>query len=163
MSGVAVIISSAIIGTVWRLWIYPKAAKLRWLNVYVMSFLVHVAMIACLLLLPYPVRVDVIREITLPVLLIYPVVSVLLFLLLTQQQVFLQVRDKLKQSEERFRVLFDKAPLDINPWTLPGILSTLINSGLILSDFQETRPLEIGLGIFFTRRIRRNFLKSFRN
>lgn len=120
LPGVAVIISSAFIGTVWRLWIYSKSTKLRWLNVYIMSFLVHTVMIFCLLLLPSPSSVEVIREIALPVLLIYPPVSVLLYLVLTQQQEFLWVRDKLKKSEERFRALFNKAPLGYQSLDIDG-------------------------------------------
>ncbi|MGI6279389.1 MAG: LytS/YhcK type 5TM receptor domain-containing protein [Acutalibacteraceae bacterium] len=111
LPGVAVIISSAIIGLVWRLWIYSISPKLRWLSVYVMSLLTHVVMIACMHLLPYPDNIKVIREITLPVLLIYPVSSVPLYLLLIRQQEFVRVQKQLKQSEERFRLLFDKAPL----------------------------------------------------
>ena len=99
LPGVSVIISSALIGSIWRSWIYSKVKKLRWLNVYLMSIVVHVVMIACMNLLPYPDRINVIKEITFPVLLIYPVVSVLLYLLLTQQQAFLQVQGDLKQSE----------------------------------------------------------------
>jgi len=44
-------------------------------------------------------------------LLVLTVVSVLLYLLLTQRQALSRVRNQLKQSEERFRLLFDKAPL----------------------------------------------------
>jgi len=161
LSGVAVIISSAIIGTVWQLGRYSRETKLRWLNVYVMSFLVHVAMIACLLLLPYPVRVDVIREITLPVLLIYPVVSVLLFLLLTQQQVFLQVRDKLKQSEERFRVLFDKAPLGYQSLDIAGNIIDVNQQWLDTFGFSRDEAIGNWFGDFLHPAYKEEFLEKF--
>ena len=120
LPGVSVIISSALIGSIWRSWIYSKVKKLRWLNVYLMSIVVHVVMIACMNLLPYPDRINVIKEITFPVLLIYPVVSVLLYLLLTQQQAFLQVQGDLKQSEKRFRLLFNNTPLGYQSLDING-------------------------------------------
>ncbi len=141
--GIGVIITSAIIGTVWRHALKSRAKKLHWVNVYVMGIVVHITMMACLFfLLPYPDNAKVFREIALPVMIIYPVASVLLCLLLTKQQTFWQMRDELKQSEERFRLLFDKAPL--------GYLSLDIDGKLIdvnqqwLDTFGYSRDEVIG-------------------
>ena len=111
LPGLAVIITSALIGLAWRRWVYPKSAKWRWLNVFFMSALVHAVMLACMLFLPYPDSLTVIRAIALPVMLIYPVASIPLSLLLMRQQEYKMVQEQLKQSEERFKILFDKAPL----------------------------------------------------
>ena len=111
LPGIAVILSSALIGLVWRHWLYPKASKLRWLNIFVMSVCVHLVMLACMLLLPYPDSKNVITSIAFPVMLIYPIATVLLSLLLIRQQMLKQTQVQLKQSEERFKLLFDKAPL----------------------------------------------------
>src|SRR5690606_38221332 len=54
LSGIAVIISSASIGLVWRRWFYPKAPRWRWLNIYIMSICVHLVMLLCMLFIPYP-------------------------------------------------------------------------------------------------------------
>ncbi|MEA4997895.1 MAG: EAL domain-containing protein [Candidatus Limiplasma sp.] len=111
VSGIAVILSSALIGLAWRRWLYPKATKWRGLNIYLMSISVHITMLLCMLLIPYPSSWEVIRAITVPVLLIYPLASVILSLLLMHQQQLKQAQDQLRQSEERFKLLFDKAPL----------------------------------------------------
>jgi len=111
LPGIAVILSSALIGLVWRHWIYPKASKLRWLNIFAMSVCVHLVMLGCMLLLPYPDSKNVITSIAFPVMLIYPIATVLLSLLLIRQQMLKQTQVQLKQSEERFKLLFDKAPL----------------------------------------------------
>jgi len=118
--GVAVILSSAGIGTLWRWWLNSKARKLRWYDVYFMGLAVHITMMACMLLIPYPENMTVVREVTLPIMLIYPVATVLLCLLLTKQQIFWQLRDELKQSEERFRMFFDKAPLAYQSLDIDG-------------------------------------------
>jgi diguanylate cyclase len=109
--GLAVIISSALIGLAWRRWILPKSKKPRWLSIFLMSLVVHIVMLACTFLIPYPDSVVVFRAIALPVMIIYPIGSVLLSMLLMQQQQYKNVLSQLKQSEERFRCLFDQAPL----------------------------------------------------
>jgi LytS/YehU family sensor histidine kinase len=107
LPGVLVILMSGILGLVWRRWVRPKSVKLRWLYIYLMGLLVHAVMLACQLFLPYPERLDVISEIFLPVIAIYPVATLLLCLLLYKQREFWQMRDELKQSEERVRQLFE--------------------------------------------------------
>lgn len=159
--GVAVIISSAVIGSVWRLWIHPIATKLRWLSVYFMSLLVHVTMIACMNLLPYPASVNVIHEIILPVLLIYPVTSVLLYLLLTQQQMFLQVQDQLKQSEERFQLLFDKAPLGYQSLDINGNIIDINQQWLDTSGFSRDEVIGKWFGDFIHPAYKEEFLEKF--
>ncbi|MHB1454415.1 MAG: PAS domain S-box protein [Saccharofermentanales bacterium] len=111
LPGLAVIMTSSLIGLSWRRWSYPKLTKWRCLNVYLMSLVVHATMLACMLLLPYPNNLNTIYKIALPVMIIYPLASVLLSLLLIRQQELRYTQNQLKQSEERFKLLFDKAPL----------------------------------------------------
>lgn len=109
--GVAVILSSALIGLYWRHWVNPKFQKQRWLSILLMSLIVHAVMLACMLLLPYPESLEIIRQIALPVMVMYPVASVLLGLLLMRQQAYKTIQFQLKLSEERFKTLFEQAPL----------------------------------------------------
>ncbi len=108
LPGITVILTSAIIGSIWRRWLHLKTKKLHWLNTYVMGLTVHITMIACMFLLPYPNSINVVREITLPVLIIYPAATVALYLLLTKQEAFWHIRDELKKSEEKFRLLYNE-------------------------------------------------------
>ena len=111
LTGISVIISSAGIGLIWRKWIYPKSSKLRWLNILIMGITVHIVMLACILLVPYPENINALRVVALPVMSIYPVVTVLLSIFLIRQQMLAQSKELLKQSEERFKLLFEQAPL----------------------------------------------------
>lgn len=86
LPGLAVILTSTLIGLAWRRWLYPKATKWRWLSVYLMSFAVHVTMLACMLLLPYPQNLNTILAIAVPVLVVYPITSALLSILLLRLQ-----------------------------------------------------------------------------
>lgn len=109
--GIGIIVTSALIGSAWRLILYPKSKKWNWLNVYIMSLAVHAAMLICMFMLPYPESISVLRDIGIPVLVIYPVVSILLCLLLLRQQEVRAYQLQLRQSEERFQMLFNHAPM----------------------------------------------------
>lgn len=110
-AGLATILTSALIGLAWRRWVRPKWNGWQWLNVLAMGIAVHAVMLLCMFLLPVSIHLTVIRSIALPVMLIYPLATVLLSLLLLRQQAFRQSRQQLVQSEERFKLLFDEAPL----------------------------------------------------
>lgn len=67
-------------------------------------------MLACQLLIePWPAGVTVISRIWLPILLIFPPATVLTGLLLQGESKRLLAEKKLKESEEKYRVLFDNA------------------------------------------------------
>ena len=111
LPGLAVIVTCALIGLGWRRWLYPGRTKWRGLNILLMSMTVHAVMLACMLLFPYPENINVIRAIALPVLTLYPVTATLLSLLLMRQRETRRLQERLRESEERFRALFDEAPL----------------------------------------------------
>ncbi len=106
MTGLAVIMTSAIIGLAWRQWLYPKETKWRWLSVYAMSGIVHVAMLAFMLLLPSPEDLNTIREIALPIMVIYPIASVLLSLLLMRQQDLRSTQAAERKANKDYQLLF---------------------------------------------------------
>ena len=78
----------------------------RWLNIYIFGVTVHVVMLLCIFFMPYQVAVNVIREISLPVLLIYPVGTVLLCMLLLHQKERNEALIKVVEEEERYKSLF---------------------------------------------------------
>lgn len=119
-AGLATILNSALIGLLWRRWVHPKWKGWRWLSVLWMSVCVHIAMLVCQLLLPYPDNLRIIRAIFIPVILIYPAATVILCQIIFRQQEFRQNQLMLKQSEERFRLLFDKAPLGYQSLDING-------------------------------------------
>lgn len=120
LPGLATIVSSALIGLAWRKWARFKGGRRPWLNALLMGITVHIAMLACMLLLPGPDSVTVLRTIALPVMLVYPAASVLLSLLLLHQQRYRHMQQQMAESEERFSALFDKAPLGYQSLDIDG-------------------------------------------
>jgi len=135
-TGVATILSSALIGLAWRRWIYPKRNNWRLLNIYTMSFAVHAAMLVCMFLLPYPQSINVISHIALPIMLIYPITSVLLSVLLMHQQERKLYQKKLSLSEEKYRNITENISDVV--WTIGLNLKTTYVSPSVQKLFGET-------------------------
>lgn len=108
LTGVAVIFSSALVGLVWRR-LRPHKKTYTVLELYSMGLLVHVVMLTLMLSLPWSIAMRVLESITLPVMIIYPIATVLLGKLLTRQHTQKQVEAALSDSEERFRTIFEQA------------------------------------------------------
>ncbi|MCE5343376.1 MAG: PAS domain S-box protein, partial [Eubacteriales bacterium] len=161
LQGIAVIISSALIGLAWRRWVYPKSAKWRGISIFLMSISVHAVMLVCTFLIPYPENLAVFRAIAVPVMLIYPVASVLLSLLLMRQQQYKNVQEQLKQSEERFRALFDKAPLGYQSLDFEGNFMEVNQQWLDTLGYSRDEVVGKWFGDFLSPAYREAFRERF--
>ena len=114
LTGVTVILITAGLGVAWR---HQRRRFFSqppdWLELYGFGIAAHIAMLLCMFTLPWSVALDVLRKIGLPVLLIYPVATVLLGKLLAHQTGREEVRKALKASEEKFRFYVEHAPLGL--------------------------------------------------
>ena len=112
LPGIGIIVTSSLIGTAWRFNLYTRfQKKWGWLNLYLMGFSCHIAMLICLFTLPYPESISVLRDVGVAVLLIYPVFTVILCLLMLRLQEKKVYQQQLEQSEEQFQMLFHQAPI----------------------------------------------------
>ncbi len=109
LTGVSVILVSGLLGVAYHYWSRKNPKAKRALPLYGLGLAVHVAMLLCMFILPWPVALKSLRAITLPVLLIYPLVTMLLALLLAQGEINLRNLKALQESENRFRTSFDRA------------------------------------------------------
>ena len=109
--GVMVILASAGIGLAWR-HVFGKGKGWRqWGETYLMGLAVHAVMLACMLLLPYPQNLNVIREIWLPIMMVHPVVTVLLAELIRLQTSRNEALLRIAETESRYRSMFENSHL----------------------------------------------------
>lgn len=109
-AGLATIIFCALTGLGFRAIFKPKLYKLNHYQLYGFGLAVHLVMLACqLLILPWPTGVPVISRIWLPIMLIFPLATVLTGLMLQGETRRITAENKLRESEEKYRVLFDNA------------------------------------------------------
>lgn len=106
-TGISAIISSGLIGLAWHYWIKRGNRNITWKNLYLMGLLVHMLLIAEMQLLPEAQRFATREAMVFPLMAIYPVVTVVLGLLLKQQQEKKQFIADMKVSEEKYRSLME--------------------------------------------------------
>jgi PAS domain S-box-containing protein len=83
--GIAVILASGLIGLGWRRWLTMRRLTLTDLTLweaYAFGLVVHGAMLLCMLILPWPMALEVLARISLPVLAIDPIATLLLIVLM---------------------------------------------------------------------------------
>lgn len=111
--GVTVSIFSVAIGLLWRQFHEKFQNFFGIFELYFFGILVHVVMLGCMLLLPWPYAFNVIRQIGLPVMLVYPVGTVLLGSLLKNQLSRKKIQDSLKENEAKLQQFIDNVPVGI--------------------------------------------------
>lgn len=104
--GVGVIFTSGALGLAYHYWHHRHPQVIKPLYLFLFGVVLHVCMLLWMLMLPQPLSDEVLRQITLPVLLCFPAATLLLGLLLHHQDIQIQ-------TEKRYRTLFDSFPLGI--------------------------------------------------
>ncbi|MCB2216899.1 MAG: PAS domain S-box protein [Desulfobulbaceae bacterium] len=118
--GVAIIVSSGAIGLAWRHLRLHKGKAPSFAELYLLGVIVHLAMLAWMLMLPANTGLEVLKHISVPVLLIYPLATAILGKLMENRRIHKLADLRIKQSEEKFRNIFQHhsaAKLLIDPDT----------------------------------------------
>ncbi|PKO05886.1 MAG: hypothetical protein CVU41_09685 [Chloroflexi bacterium HGW-Chloroflexi-3] len=101
--GVSVIITSTAIGIGWRYLRKKQENPSSWFELYVFGIIVHVVMFIDSISLPQVVFLQVLRNIAPPVMIIYPIATVALGLLFSNQLTRKKLSLDLEKSEEKYR------------------------------------------------------------
>lgn len=111
--GVSIIICSVTIGLLWRRYHEKLQTRLGRFDLYAFGILVHIVMLICMLLLPWPYAFEVIKSISFPVMVIYPIGTVLFGNLLNNQIVRKKTQNALKENEAKLQNFIDNVPVGI--------------------------------------------------
>ena len=120
--GVAVILASGLIGLAWRTTLRRPVETIGWRQLYTLGLIVHAVMLALMLLLPWALAREVLARISLPVMLIHPLITVALGSLLAerlQRQIDLAA---LRDREERYTHLFEDSPVALGHASVDGVI-----------------------------------------
>lgn len=121
-TGVLVILSSVCIGLAAHFRENPQKAPPSTLNLYLFGILVHLAMLAMMFTLPGGAGLSVVKGIGLPVLLLYPLATILAGKILSDHISITRIIERLRESEVKFRdtiTYLDEAYYSV---TLDGVL-----------------------------------------
>lgn len=98
--GTVVIVVTACLGLVWKYWKEKNNAVLGWKQLYVFGFLVQLAMLLCMFLMPADMRIPIIKTVAPPILLIYPFLTMFIGLILKRQEDRRKAELELEESRE---------------------------------------------------------------
>ena len=106
ITGVGVIVSSATLGLLWAR-VLPH--RRSWLDYYLLGVVVHLVMLAWMFAMPWEMALATLRQIAVPVLVIYPLATMLLGKLLEIQEISRDIREARLRNERRLQGMLDQA------------------------------------------------------
>jgi len=115
ITGVLTILIAAILGTLWRNLRFKKKkySKNVLLDIYFLGIITHIGMLLCMFFLPYQNAISTLKIISMPIIIIYPIVLVLASSLIlkqySRQELIIKLtrsEKKVKESEQNYRQLF---------------------------------------------------------
>ena len=109
LMGVLVSFSSASLGVVFYYWGKRNPKVLQPAYLYGFGVIVHLVMLVCTLALPGEMTWRVLQDIALPVILIYPIATLLISILISDMQSQIAAERRVKESEEKYRRIVDTA------------------------------------------------------
>lgn len=105
--GIAVIITSGATGLVWRHLLPQKSSGITSGSLYLLGLATHVVMLLCMFLMPFEMALNVLKDISLPVIFVFPLTTLLLGKLMTNRFARIESTRALRESEKKFRDLFE--------------------------------------------------------
>ncbi len=102
--GISVIITATGLGLLWRRYLPSRKG---WIDLYLLGLAVHLVMLGCTFAMPFHVAIGTLRNIAWPVLVIYPLGTMLLGRLLNLQQKKRKIAEDLKHTEHRLRSMLE--------------------------------------------------------
>ena len=111
--GVSVIVASGAIGVAWRHARKHQLATLSFGTLYSLGLVVHLVMLALVFTLPLQTAISVLRSIALPILVIYPVATAAYGTMMVERLRRNQAAVDVRESESRFRALFEQAAIGV--------------------------------------------------
>ena len=103
--GIAVIISSGTVGIIWRKFRFSYLEGNNIFEMLFMGIVVHILMLSCTVFLPTELIWQTLKKIALPVIIIYPLGTMLLGWLFLKRSIFWKTKEALTESEKKFRKL----------------------------------------------------------
>lgn len=104
-TGVVVIITSGGVGLGWRHWRKKSFTNMSLGELFFLGVVTHVLMLFCMLTLPEGISFDVLSKISLPVLLLFPLGTVLIGKLISSRQERFSLIKSVLESEKKYRMI----------------------------------------------------------
>lgn len=129
--GTIVIVSTSCVGLAWKYWNDKHNRRLDWKQLYIFGVLVQLVMLACMFLMPANMRISIIKAVALPILFIYPVLTMIIGLILLRQEDRRATEKEL--NENRKTLASEKEGLAVTLRSIgDGVITTDISGNIVL-------------------------------
>jgi PAS domain S-box-containing protein len=109
-AGLATILTSGLLGIAFNHYYRARDKRIQIGHLYIFGVIVHIFMLTCQLLVqPWPAGITIIKQIWLPILVVFPVATVLIGILLRTEDGRLKTQQDLKVTTERYQNLVNKS------------------------------------------------------
>jgi len=139
--GVGTIICSALIGLLYRYLRIQYSVKNTVRNFYFFGVIVHLGMLCCFIALPETMRWQVLADVALPVMMVYPLGTMVYCLLMEELDEREKIEITLQENEATLKGLFDHSLLFIALLSLDGRIQHVNHTALKFINCQEDRVL----------------------
>lgn len=120
-AGIATIFFCVLAGLIYRELLNGKTEDLKVWMIYLFGISTHIIMLACqLLILPFPLGITIIKKIWLPVMIVFPVATVLIGLFLRDEEDRIRIEDARDKAEKAIKNLNEE--LEIKTERLENII-----------------------------------------
>lgn len=132
--GLTTILTSGLIGILWRRWLNRPLDRLKAWDLYRFGVVVHLVMLLCAFTMPLTTALDVLGNIALPVMLIYPAGTLLLGLVMVNRLRRERIAEELKRNDARMRSLVEILQQPVH--SVKELLGFALNEALNLTESQ---------------------------
>jgi len=133
--GTMVIVASVLCGLIFRRHHRRIGRPYNTWEFLALALVTHIIMLILMLLFPRGERFEVLRNISLPVMVIYPIVTVLLGRMLARSEVQRLEQAVIHQNEERYRTLYQEAPMAYQSLDINGNILNVNKSWLNILNY----------------------------
>ncbi|MGD9910231.1 MAG: HD domain-containing phosphohydrolase [Candidatus Izemoplasmatales bacterium] len=120
MAGVSTLVLSYLIGLAWRKYKRPSKRVHPHFEYYLFGLIIQIAMLLSQLWIPYPTNIEIISSIFLPVMIIYPIITVFLSMAFMNYKKRILSMEILREFELKYRTLIDSAHIGVIEYDLTG-------------------------------------------
>jgi PAS domain S-box-containing protein len=132
LPGILVILESAVFGLIFHYFIFKKRNVVYVHHLLLMGIFIHVSMVLLMFTLPDNIAWKVVQTIGLPVIMIYPVATILIGKIISDNLDKVEFISRLKESEEKYRVLVENSQDIIYTLDLQGTFTFISPAWTIL-------------------------------
>lgn len=109
-AGIATVFSTALIGIIWRQKNLQRLDNISVTELYFLGIVLHASMLMCQLLIPWPKAFEVLSNIIIPVMVIYPIGTACLGKLMIERNLKLKTKADLDKSRAMLVEVLDSIP-----------------------------------------------------